>query len=76
MKDPACLRADAPGVRTKKHPIKWTTFENQFTRKKNRFFDELPPGVASREDVIPLFSSFNPGNVFKDPRGDYYNQSL
>lgn len=28
VKDPASLKPDAPGVRTKKHPIKWTTFEN------------------------------------------------
>ena len=25
------------------HNYRWTTIENQFTRKKNRLFDELPP---------------------------------
>lgn len=33
--------ADGPGLKNS-HNYRWTTIENQFTRKKNRLFDELP----------------------------------
>jgi hypothetical protein len=63
-RDPSSLKSEGgPGIK-KKHNTKWTTFENQFNGKKNRLFDELPTAHPTREDVIPLFSSFNPGFVF------------
>ena len=58
---------DGPGVK-KAHNYKWTTVENQFTRKKNRLFDDLPEAQPTRADVMPLFSSFNPKGVFKPPQ--------
>ncbi len=41
--------------------------ENQFTRKKKRLFDELPPAQPTRADLQPLFSSFNPTGIFTAP---------
>ena len=54
---------EGPGIK-KAHNYKWTTVENQFTRKKKRLFEELPTAQPTRADLQPLFSSFNPGGVF------------
>ena len=32
---------EGPGIKNS-HNYRWTTIENQFTRKKKRIFDELP----------------------------------
>jgi len=32
------------------HNYRWTTVENQFTRKKKRVFDELPIARVTRAD--------------------------
>lgn len=49
------------------HNYKWTTVENQFTRKKKRLFEELPELQPTRADVMPLYSSFNAKGIFKPP---------
>jgi hypothetical protein len=39
--DDILAELEGPGIK-KAHNYKWTTVENQFTRKKKRLFDELP----------------------------------
>lgn len=57
---------DGPGIK-QAHNCRWTTIENQFTRKKKRLFDELPIPQDSRGEKEPLYSSFNPKGVFIPP---------
>lgn len=58
----------------KTHNYKWSTIENQFTRKKNRLFDELPPAKVTRADQEPLFSSFHPKGIFNPPVAPLVNE--
>ena len=58
---------EGPGIK-RMHNYKWTTVENQFTRKKKRLFEELPEAQPTRADTMPLFSSFNPKGVFRPPK--------
>jgi hypothetical protein len=58
----------------KTHDYKWSTIENQFSRKKNRLFDELPPAKVTRADTEPLYSSFNPKGVFNPPVMAFMNE--
>lgn len=41
---------EGPGLK-KAHNYKWTTIENQFTRKKKRLFEELPVAQPTRADL-------------------------
>ena len=52
------------------HNFRWTTVENQFSRKKKRLFEDMPRLEPTRADLIPLYSSFNPQGVFSPEKGD------
>lgn len=52
---------------------KWTTIENQFAQRSNKFTADVDKARAERSDYEPLYSSFHPSGTFIPPPSTYDN---
>ena len=50
-----------------KRNYRWTSIEDQFVHRDNKFSKETDKARAERTDYEPLYSSFNPGGTFHPP---------
>jgi len=46
---------------------RWTSLEDQFVERANKFTKEIDQTRAERGDYDPLYSSFNPNGTFNPP---------
>ena len=61
-----------------KKEYRWTSIENQFAERSNKFTAEVDKARAERSDYEPLYSSFHPTGTFIPPPSAYdvpHNQS-
>ena len=52
---------------------KWTSIENQFVQRSNKFSADVDKARAERSDYEPLYSSFHPTGTFIPPPSNYDN---
>jgi len=50
-----------------KRDYRWTSLENQFVDRNNKYSAEVDQTRAERGDYDPLYSSFNPNGTFQPP---------
>jgi len=54
------------GVKPERN-YRWSSIEDQFVERDNKFTKETDKARAERTDYEPLYSSFSPGNAFMPP---------
>jgi hypothetical protein len=49
------------------HDYRWSSVENQFVKRSNKYTNEVDKARAERTDYEPLYSSFGPKGTFMPP---------